>query len=88
MKARIKIEGDVLEIALTEVQEHDLGRVANIEMALLRAYTGHRALPWVEPRALGKEDDAGLLIQWVRGNADHTIAEKAREVLRSFCLEV
>lgn len=88
MKARVKIEGDVLEITFTGVQESDRGRMANIEIALLRQLGSYKRLPWVEPRVLGKPDSEGWLVQIVRGDSTHGDAETARKVLRGFTFDV
>ncbi len=83
MKARIKLEGDVLEITFTDVVEADRSRLANITIELLRAYGNDRACPWAY-----NPNKNTYLVQIVRGDSDYRTLEAARKVLNGFALEV
>jgi len=98
MQARVKIEGDVLELTFTGVQESDRGRMANIEIALMKALGGYRSEPWKQWCSIccvnyrygceHHEQAPGYLVQLVCGDSTHKDYQAAREVLRGFALEV
>ena len=83
MKFALGIEDDVLTFIVSEVDDtpEALGRVCNIELALLRHY-GHHASEPVTERG-GK-----MTFIFRRARSDHSLMRETQEILQGFKIEV
>ncbi len=82
MRLALKIEGPFLTLRISEVDNTPQmrGRVANMEIELLKLYGSHKSEP------VQVENDK-LVYQFVRGDSDHAIYMDARQVLKGFNVE-
>lgn len=80
MEFRLKIEGDVIALFVTGVDDTPevRGRIANIEIEFLRYYGNHASEPVI------KDEDGKLTFHFHRGDSNHEIYEGCRRILRGF----
>lgn len=79
----LKIEGDVLDLTISNVSDNPFarGRECNMELALLRAYSRHTN------EAVQRADDGTLLFRYRRSRSTHETYLLARRVLEGFAVE-
>lgn len=86
MKFKLKIEGDVIALLVTEVEDTDdaRGRIACIEIELLRLWGSHVSEP------VRRGTDGKLMFHiWTRcGASARRLYDDARHVLHGFNIEV
>lgn len=84
MKVKLKIEGDVLALIATGVEDtpEARGHMSRIELELMRYYSHHVSEPVI------KGEDGKLTFHFHRGDSDHKLYEGARRILRGFQIEV
>lgn len=79
----LKIEGDVLDLTISNVADspESRGRECNMELALLRAYGHHTTEP------VQRAADGTLIFRHWRDNSTHETFLLARRVLEGFAVE-
>lgn len=82
-KYDLKIEGDVLDLAISNVSDNRAarGRECNMELALLGAYGRHTSEP------VQRATDGALIFRYWRSGSTHETYFLARRVLEGFAVE-